>query len=139
VTLTAVPAIHEVYELGYVLQTATHSVYFAGDTALHPGLASIAERFAPSVAILPVDGTHTIDAPRLVMNPADAITATRTLGSALVVPSHADARFVEPVLSWYATQIDDAAASFARQLARALPSVQCAQPSIGGRVLLPRS
>lgn len=57
-TIHAVPALHDVYEVGYVIPGADRCVCFAGDTRSHPDLPAIAERFSPDVAILPVDGTR---------------------------------------------------------------------------------
>jgi L-ascorbate metabolism protein UlaG (beta-lactamase superfamily) len=137
VRVSAVPAVHDVYEVGYMIERGGTRVYFAGDTALHRDLPAIAERFAPNVALLPVDGTRVRGAPRLVMDPADAVRALRILRAQLVVPSHADASFIDPVLSWYATQVEGAAQKFARALGLAMPEARCALPAIGERVLLP--
>lgn len=133
----AVPALHDVYEVGYVLRSGAHSVYFAGDSALHDDLPAIAERFAPTTAILPVDGTRLRTEPRLVMDPHDAVLATRALRPELVVTSHADARFFDPVLSLWAVQVEGAAARFARAIVRAGVHARCATPAVGERVELP--
>jgi L-ascorbate metabolism protein UlaG (beta-lactamase superfamily) len=100
VVVGAVPALHDIYEIGYVVRRASApspSVYFAGDTRLHPDLPAIAERFKPDLAILPVDGTRISGAALHVMTPEDAAIAARLLGSKIVMPSHADAFFSDPV------------------------------------------
>lgn len=87
VDFTAVPAQHfsgrrlgnrnETLWCGWVIRSAFHSVYFAGDTALHPEFGAIARRCGPfDVAILPIGAYD----PRwfmgsVHMNPEDAVTA----------------------------------------------------------------
>ncbi|HEX3533816.1 MAG TPA: MBL fold metallo-hydrolase [Gemmatimonadaceae bacterium] len=77
---------------GWGLRTGSHSVFFAGDTALHPDFASIATRCGPfDVAILPIGAYE----PRwfmgsVHMNPEDCINAVDQLergqnGAALVM------------------------------------------------------
>jgi L-ascorbate metabolism protein UlaG (beta-lactamase superfamily) len=136
-SVSAVPALHDVYEIGFVLTHGAHRVFFAGDTGLHDGLPAIAERFAPTTAILPVDGTRLRTEERLVMNPEDAVRATRILKPQLVLTSHADGRFSDPVLSLLATQVKDAAARFERLLAVSGLPTRCELPGVGGRVVLP--
>lgn len=36
VTITAVPGLHDIYEIGFVVQGGGTSMYFAGDSRLHP-------------------------------------------------------------------------------------------------------
>ena len=76
--MTAVPGLHDIYEIGFVVRSDLKSVYFAGDTRLHPDLPAIAERFRPDASILPVDGTRVIGSALSVMTPEDAATASRT-------------------------------------------------------------
>jgi L-ascorbate metabolism protein UlaG (beta-lactamase superfamily) len=136
VEISAVPALHDVYEISYVVRAGQHRIYFAGDTALHRDLPAIAERHAPQVAILPVDGTRVRGEPRLVMTPLDAVQALRVLKSTTVITTHLDAKLFDPVLSWYVTQENDAARTFARAMRAQLPAVRCATLPIGGRVVL---
>ncbi len=96
VRVWAVPGLHDVYEIGYVLQGKTRTCYFAGDTALHPDLRGIAERFSPHLSVLPVDGTRLRGGDLHVMRPGDAVEAARTLGSRVLLPSHAEALFYDP-------------------------------------------
>src|SRR5262249_36048796 len=44
--VTAVPGLHDVLEIGFIVQAAGRCVYFAGDTRLHDDFPAIAERFA---------------------------------------------------------------------------------------------
>jgi N-acyl-phosphatidylethanolamine-hydrolysing phospholipase D len=66
---------------GWALRTADHSLFFAGDTALHPDFASIARRCGPfDIAILPIGAYE----PRwfmgaVHMNPEDCINAVDQL------------------------------------------------------------
>jgi L-ascorbate metabolism protein UlaG (beta-lactamase superfamily) len=134
----AVPGLHDVYEIGFVIGRRPHeTVYFAGDSRLHPALAEIAERFAPAVSILPVDGTRLNGDPLWVMTPEDAVTAARTLKSRLVMPSHADAVFSDPIASGlFATTVAGARGKFHDLVARDLRGVACAVPAPGELVVI---
>jgi len=131
-SVTAVPALHDVYEIGFVLRGAGRCVYFAGDSRLHPDLPAIAERFSPTAAILPVDGTRIRTGGRHVMTPDDAVSAARTLGVSLAIPSHAEARFSDPLAATFlASTIEGASALFRDRMSRSLPAVGCAVPASG--------
>ena len=131
-SVTAVPALHDVYEIGFVLRGAGRCVYFAGDSRLHPDLPAIAERFAPTAAILPVDGTRLTRGGLHVMTPDDAVTAARTLGVKLAIPSHAEARFSDPIAATLlASTIEGASEIFRDRMSRALPAVACTVPTSG--------
>lgn len=102
VPITAVPGLHDIYEIGFVIGGADEdSVYFAGDSRLHPDLHAIRERFRPKTAILSVDGTQIKGDPLWVMTPKDAAEASAILGSRIVIPSHADAVFCDPIASTF--------------------------------------
>jgi L-ascorbate metabolism protein UlaG (beta-lactamase superfamily) len=132
VKITAVPALHDIYEIGYVVQGGGVSVYFAGDSRLHPSLPAIAERFAPDVSILSCDGTRLAGGELHVMTPDDAVAAARTLRSRLVLPSHAEAVFSDPLAArLLASTVDRARLVFGEQMGRALPGVRCVVPAPG--------
>jgi L-ascorbate metabolism protein UlaG (beta-lactamase superfamily) len=132
VKVTAVPALHDIYEIGYVVQGSGISVYFAGDSRLHPALPAIAERFAPDVSILSCDGTRLAGGNLHVMTPEDAVTAARMLKSKLVLPSHAEAVFSDPLAAHLlASTVARARFVFAEQMGRALPGVRCVVPATG--------
>ena len=57
------------------------TIYFAGDTALFGDMKVIRERYAPSVAFLPIGDRYT-------MGPEDAAIAAEWLGVRSVVPMH---------------------------------------------------
>jgi L-ascorbate metabolism protein UlaG (beta-lactamase superfamily) len=137
VTITAVPGLHDIYEIGYVVQGGGTSVYFAGDSRLHPALPAIAERFQPDVSILSCDGTRLAGGDLHVMRPEDAVTAARTLKSRLVLPSHAEAVFSDPLVAHVlASTVARARFLFGEQMARALPGVRCVVPVPGELVAI---
>jgi L-ascorbate metabolism protein UlaG (beta-lactamase superfamily) len=137
VTITAVPGLHDIYEIGYVVQGGGTSVYFAGDSRLHPALPAIAERFAPDVSILSCDGTRLAGGDLHVMTPEDAVVAARTLQSKLVLPSHAEAVFSDPLVSHaLASTVARARFLFREQMARALPGIRCVVPAPGELVAI---
>jgi L-ascorbate metabolism protein UlaG (beta-lactamase superfamily) len=130
--ITAVPALHDIYEIGFVVQGGGTSVYFAGDSRLHPALPAIAERFAPEVSILSCDGTRLAGGDLHVMTPEDAVTAARTLGSKLVIPSHAEAVFSDALVSHFlASTVERARFLFGDAMGRALPGTRCVVPQPG--------
>jgi L-ascorbate metabolism protein UlaG (beta-lactamase superfamily) len=136
-TVTAVPGLHDVYEVGYVLRGGDRSVYFAGDTRLHPDLPAIAERLTPDVAILPVDGTRLTGGNLHVMTPADAAVAAKILKVKTVIPSHAEAEFSDPIAEHIlASTVARARFVFAEEAARSLGGVRCVVPQAGELVSL---
>ncbi len=137
VSVHAVPALHDSYEIGFVLVGSAHRIYFAGDSRLHPDLPAIAEKFQPDWAILPVDGTRIRWEEPSVMTPADAVVAARQLGVRGVIPSHAEAAFSDAIAEHLLTEnISSAATKFAALVARQLPDVDCRVPAPGDVVLL---
>jgi L-ascorbate metabolism protein UlaG (beta-lactamase superfamily) len=137
-TISAVPGLHDIYEIGFVMEGASRRVYFGGDSRLHPDLPAIAERHAPQTAILPVDGTRLIGGDLHVMTPDDAVQAARILKAALALPSHAEAYFSDPLVKHViASTVAGAAGIFAAAMASRLPSVRCAVPQQGELVALP--
>jgi L-ascorbate metabolism protein UlaG (beta-lactamase superfamily) len=136
-TVSAVPAEHDIYEIGYVI-SAIRSVYFAGDTRLFDGVQAIAERFTPSLALLPVDGTRLTGGALHVMTPEDAVEAAKILRCVAALPSHADARFSDPIAGHIlASTIAGAGALFTHALARVLPAVARPLPAAGDLTLIP--
>lgn len=132
-----VPAVHDVSEQGFVLETAEHSVYFAGDTGAHDAFATIAERYRPSFALLPVDGGRLRGSSVRTLTPSEAVTAAQQLGVKGVCPSHVDARFSDGLAEHVlAQQIVGAVAAFQNELAQRLPQVACHAPRPGQWVTL---
>jgi L-ascorbate metabolism protein UlaG (beta-lactamase superfamily) len=138
VTVTAVPGLHDIYEIGFVLEGAGRTVYFAGDTQLFAQHAAIAERFPRSFAILPVDGTRLRGDPLHVMTPDDAVKAAGVLGARGVMPSHAEAEFSDPLVDGIiATTIAGAGPIFQAKMKELMPGTPCAVPAPGEIVPLP--
>lgn len=138
--VTAVPALHDVVEIGFVVEGAGPSVHFAGDTALHPDLDAIGERFAPALSILPVDGTRIRGDGLHVMRPVDAVEAAAKLRSPMVMPSHAEAVFYDPLAKHVLTEnIPGASRIFADLMADAAPATKVVVPPAGGLVEVQRT
>ncbi|MBN1493712.1 MAG: MBL fold metallo-hydrolase [Candidatus Omnitrophica bacterium] len=85
VTITAIPAyntnkaFHQKQNgwLGFMIETAEGSVYYAGDTDCIDEMKGL----APDVALLPVGGTYT-------MNAEDAVRAAKLINAAVIIPYH---------------------------------------------------
>lgn len=130
--IAATPALHDTPEVGFVLLGKQTSVYFGGDTTLIDAHHTIGERFAPTVSILPVDGTRIRWEPLLVMDPALAVEATRRLRSTQVFPSHHEAGYSDPLAEHVlSTTVRGAAADFSARVARELSDVSAEHPAPG--------
>lgn len=93
VRITAIPADHQpgrtgrriVGEpLGYLLESGSHTVYFPGDTDLHPIMADLP---APDIALLPIWGWGRTMGPGH-LDPERAAQAAAVLRAGQVVPVH---------------------------------------------------
>jgi L-ascorbate metabolism protein UlaG (beta-lactamase superfamily) len=91
VRVTAVPARHarwplhpESRPLGYLIEGST-GIYFAGDTALHHGMARLAGRV--DVALLPVGRWGPPRGPAR-LSPETAVEAAKRVGARTVIPIH---------------------------------------------------
>jgi L-ascorbate metabolism protein UlaG (beta-lactamase superfamily) len=134
-TVTAVPGQHDIYEVGYVVEGAGRTAYFAGDTRLFDGIHAIAERYRPGVAILPVDGTRLTGGALHVMTPDDAVEAVRILRPRLAIPSHAEAYLSDPLAKHVlASTIDGAGAIFVEAMRARLADVAAVLPQPGDLV-----
>ena len=135
--ITAVPAIHDIPEVGFVVKSDLHTVYFAGDTNTMPEFKDIQERLAPTFAILPVDGTRLIGGEQWVMRPEDAVAAAKVLGVSGAMPSHADAYFSDPlVAAGLASTIAGANELVAKALEKEIPGIRAENPAPGELVML---
>jgi len=68
--------------LGFVIEIAKGpTIYHAGDTDVFSGMSLIAERYHPTIALLPIGGHFTMD-------PTGAALATKMLKVKTVVPMH---------------------------------------------------
>jgi len=133
----AVPAVHDVPEVGFVVAADVSSVYFAGDSAFHGELSAIRERLRPTFAILPVDGTRLRGSAHATMNASEAARAARELGVRGAMPSHTEATFTDAFAEHVLTaSYGGGAELFRREMARLLPTVECHVPAPGVRVAL---
>jgi L-ascorbate metabolism protein UlaG (beta-lactamase superfamily) len=123
VTVAAVPAKHkrargphtrvEADPIGFVVRGRRHSVYFAGDTDLFPGMADLR---GVTVALLPIWGWGpTIGEGHL--DPARAAEATVLIDPQVVVPIHWGTLTPEDGRRSAPAWLDDAALDFRAQLA----------------------
>lgn len=84
IAITAVPARHITFTVGYVLDAEAHRVYFAGDTYLASFMQKIGREMRPDVALLPVT---TFRIP-MTMGEPQAVEAVRMLAPQVVIPIH---------------------------------------------------
>ena len=94
VVITAVPATHLARTTGFVAQTETTRVYFAGDTYYRPYMAEIGRRFQIDVALQPVT---TCRLP-MTMGEKGAVLAARDLRCGIVIPIHLGVQPRSPLL-----------------------------------------
>ncbi len=73
---------------GYVIKSAKHSVYHAGDTAYFRGFSEIGRRLEPELALLPIGAYHPASYRNVHTNPEDAVQAFFDLGARWMVPMH---------------------------------------------------
>jgi L-ascorbate metabolism protein UlaG (beta-lactamase superfamily) len=134
VLVTAVPAVHDgrrnplgrkVTPLGYVVETATTRVYFAGDTDLFEGMGELGEL---DLALLPVWGWGpTLGAGHL--DPEEAARALTLLRPRVAVPIHWGTLFPQG-MNDRAGRLSDPPHEFREAAKRLAPEVEV-------RVLLP--
>ena len=76
------PTTREVGCWGWLLEFEDGTrVYNSGDTALFGDMAHVKDRWAPSIAVLPIGGHYTMD-------PTDAARAVALVGAQTVIPVH---------------------------------------------------
>jgi L-ascorbate metabolism protein UlaG (beta-lactamase superfamily) len=91
VKVTAAPGKHGVFEITFIIQGGSATIYFAGDTMVIPELSELPERFgAIDVALLPTNGLciRPLGDLQVVMNFEEAAELTATLKPKLVMPHH---------------------------------------------------
>src|SRR3990170_4834890 len=82
VTAGGADATREVGCWGWLLEFEDGTrVYHSGDTDLFSDMALVRERWAPTIAVLPIGGHYT-------MGPADAARAVALIGAETVIPVH---------------------------------------------------
>lgn len=94
VTITAVPALHLAITIGFVVRSAAHCLYFAGDTYHRPFIARVGRTFKPDVALMPVT---TYRSPT-TMGERGAVKAARDLQAPTIIPIHLGIQPRSPLL-----------------------------------------
>ncbi len=82
--ITAVPARHVTFTIGYIIDDEGKRVYFAGDTYLARFVERIGRELHPDVALIPV----TMFRIPMTMGESQAVEAVRLLGPKTVIPIH---------------------------------------------------
>jgi L-ascorbate metabolism protein UlaG (beta-lactamase superfamily) len=127
VRITAVPARHgrgplyrEAQPIGFLIE-GSRRIYFAGDTAIYPGLAQLAGRV--DVALLPVGRWGPPVGPDR-LTPSTAVDAAILLGTRVAVPIHWGTLYVpgfqSGIWGWGSR---DAGEAFAREVSRRAPGL----------------
>jgi L-ascorbate metabolism protein UlaG (beta-lactamase superfamily) len=91
VRVTAAPGKHGVYEITFIIQGGSETIYFAGDTMVIPELSELPARFGTiDLALLPTNGLciRPLGDLQVVMNAQEAAELTATLRPTLVMPHH---------------------------------------------------
>jgi L-ascorbate metabolism protein UlaG (beta-lactamase superfamily) len=128
----AVPAVHDVPEIGFVVDDGSARIYFAGDTRLIDEFRAIREQHQPRLALLPVDGTRIRTGGNWVMSPDEAVTAAEMLGVSQVIPSHFEVRFFDPLVKHVlTTTVSEPARRLRELVGEKLPAVTCSVPAPG--------
>ncbi|HKO92551.1 MAG TPA: MBL fold metallo-hydrolase [Polyangiaceae bacterium] len=96
-TVSFVPAVHDVPQHSLMLVGPDARVLFCGDTGAHDHWGEVRRRYRPSTALLPCDGTALRWEPRQIMNPEEAARAALELGCRQVLQTHADATYTDPI------------------------------------------
>lgn len=84
VSITAVPARHVTFTVGYILEAEGQRIYFAGDTYRASFMERIGREMRPDVALIPVI-TYRIP---MTMGEPQAVEAVRMLAPRIVIPIH---------------------------------------------------
>jgi L-ascorbate metabolism protein UlaG (beta-lactamase superfamily) len=83
-SITAVPARHVTFAIGYIIEADRMRIYFAGDTYLADFMERIGRELRPDVALIPVT---TFRIP-MTMGEKQAVEAVRLLAPRVVIPIH---------------------------------------------------
>ncbi|MBN8247813.1 MAG: MBL fold metallo-hydrolase [Verrucomicrobia bacterium] len=97
--IIAVPAAHESLDrdtagrhiyLGFLIQAGPFTVYHSGDTVLYPGMADRLRHWAPTVALLPINGRSPERRVAGNLNGREAAQLAKAIGAGCVIPGHYD-------------------------------------------------
>jgi len=84
VKITAVPAVHLAFTIGFVIQSEGKQIYFAGDTYYSPFMREIGSSFHLDAALMPVTTFN----PPMTMGEQDAVHAVEDLAPLTIIPIH---------------------------------------------------
>ena len=84
VSVTAVPARHITFTVGYVIDVEGRRVYFAGDTYFSAVMERIGRELHPQIALMPVTAYRI----PMTMGESGAVKATRALSPETIIPIH---------------------------------------------------
>ena len=107
IRITAVPAIHLAATLGYVVQSESKQIYFAGDTYFGAFMQQIGQQFQLEAVLMPVT-TYRLP---MTMGEQQAVRAAQALRPGVIIPIHLGIQPRSPLLGTSQTP-----AGFARQV-----------------------
>ncbi|HXX71479.1 MAG TPA: MBL fold metallo-hydrolase [Candidatus Acidoferrum sp.] len=84
IVITAVPARHVTFTIGYVIEAEGQRIYFAGDTYLSDFMHKIGKELRPNIALIPVT---TFRIP-MTMGEKQGVEAVRRLKPQTIIPIH---------------------------------------------------
>jgi L-ascorbate metabolism protein UlaG (beta-lactamase superfamily) len=113
--------------LGYVVARDGFTVFHAGDTLLHDGLAAGVRPHAPDVALLPINGRDPARGVAGNLDGPEAARLARDVGAGLAIPCHYD-------LFAFNTAAPDAFRAEAERIGQPYRVLE-----LGARVSVPRS
>jgi L-ascorbate metabolism protein UlaG (beta-lactamase superfamily) len=76
--------------LGFIIQRGPWTIYHSGDTLRYKGLIERVEIFAPSVALLPINGNKPERRVAGNMDGREAADVAQAIGAKMVIPHHFD-------------------------------------------------
>lgn len=76
--------------LGYVARVGGKTIYHSGDTVMHDGLGPALARFAPDVALVPINGNKPERRVAGNLRGREAAALAHAIGARLAVPHHFD-------------------------------------------------
>lgn len=99
-TITPIPSAHEVFhtdadgnyrEVGYIVDNGCHRVFHAGDMCMYDGLTDRLRKI--DISILPINGRDYFRNENDIignLDPAEAVTLAKIIGTELLIPVHHD-------------------------------------------------
>jgi L-ascorbate metabolism protein UlaG (beta-lactamase superfamily) len=137
VAVRAVPAVHSGFRpplgptappLGYVVR-GRHTVYFAGDTALFEGMATLGEPI--DLALIPVWGWGPTLGRGLHLDPLSAAQALRMISPRAALPIHWGTYWPHALGRVFPERLVEPPAAFVEHAAELAPDVQMVPTAVG--------